>query len=654
MLPSHPQHAVLLRQYLFALFAAMMAVLSWPEVAVAESANLKRQAYLQMDKALKQGRDQIYLSQRESLRDYPLWPYLEYQYLKNQIDSVSPAEIQQFVTQYRDSPPGELLRQKWLHRLANQQAWSDFENYYRESTDTALLCYHLQAQLNLNRPIAGEDFYTLWQSTRDLPDKACRPLFTAFQRDRMFSQQQIWQKVEASIMQGDTTPDDVILSQMDEAKQSWVKEWQKNRQSPQAAVDQWSGGADSEKTRFFLRAALSQMAKKNLEDAISLWQKVKGNFDFSPSEQAALESQLGLRLAYRRDPRALDILAEIPRVYRDEEIKRWRIRAAIWQQAWPSVLVGIEELSSKLERENEWCYWRGRALKATGEEELAKAVWQYCAKTSDFYGFLSAEQVNLPYPFEQARRSLDDLESANTQNIESLPLVARMAEFRALGLDSSARREWLYMTRYADKQQVAETALWAYRQGRYHEGIVAATKAGLNNALQVLFPLAHRNKVVQESQRRQLETAWVYGLMRQESLFAEDVASHVGAMGLMQLMPATAKETAKRIGSPLNHPSEVLKPEKNIELGTAYLASMQSRHHGSQVLATAAYNAGSGRVKQWLPKGGRMAADIWIANIPFTETRQYVQRVMAYTLVYQWLLKDSPVTPLKQRLEPIH
>jgi len=157
-----------------------------------------------------------------------------------------------------------------------------------------------------------------------------------------------------------------------------------------------------------------------------------------------------------------------------------------------------------------------------------------------------------------------------------------------------------------------------------------------------MYPIEYRKLVNEYAKQKSLEPAWVMGLIRQESLFMQDVRSSANAYGLMQLLPATAKQTAKRNKIGYSGYSHLISPKHNIRLGTAYLAQVNKRLQSNPALASAAYNGGPHRVKTWLPEK-TMPADIWIENIVFNETRNYVQKVMENKVIYSWLMYDKPI-----------
>jgi soluble lytic murein transglycosylase len=232
------------------------------------------------------------------------------------------------------------------------------------------------------------------------------------------------------------------------------------------------------------------------------------------------------------------------------------------------------------------------------------------------------------------------------------PCIRRAYELLRLDEETDARREWNYVISHLDKEQVKLAAVLASKWGWHADAIRTVAMIDELDDLEVRFPTPYRDEITHVAKLRELDPAWIYGVMRRESAFAANARSSAGALGLMQLMPATASITAQKLGLRAPSGGEVYDPERNILLGTTYLRELLERFGGNQALASAAYNAGPHRVDRWLPEDRALPADAWVETIPFYETRHYVQAVLAYAAVYEWKLDQQP-TPLTRRMEPI-
>lgn len=260
---------------------------------------------------------------------------------------------------------------------------------------------------------------------------------------------------------------------------------------------------------------------------------------------------------------------------------------------------------------------------------------------------MAADQVKAPYALNNQPLALDP---KVVQKVRNTAGIKRAMEFHARGQIVDGRREWYHVSRLFSRDELVAQARLAYEMEWYFPAIRTISQAQYWDDLEVRFPMAHRNELVREAKRRDLHSSWVFAITRQESAFMADARSHAGAMGLMQLMPATAKETARKFGIPLASPQQVLNPDTNIQLGAAYLSQVYDQFNGNRVLASAAYNAGPGRVRQWLRGANHLSYDVWVENIPFDETRQYVQNVLSYSVIYgQKLNTPHPLVAWNER-----
>ena len=289
-------------------------------------------------------------------------------------------------------------------------------------------------------------------------------------------------------------------------------------------------------------------------------------------------------------------------------------------------------------KSDHWLYWQARAEDALGHHELAADLYRRAAEDIGLWGLLAADRAGIPYSLRQAPTPADP---EHVRRIEDSAAMARIRELRALGRSADMRREWRELTTGMDPSDLLAAAIAAQRLAWHDQAIFTLARADYWDDLELRFPLAYTDLILQQTAETHLDPAWIIAIARQESVFSPDVVSHAGAIGLMQLMPATAQQTAARIGLPKPSRRDLTDPGLNVRLGATYLAQMAERFDGHPALASAAYNAGPHRVERWLPKQP-LAADIWIATIPFNETRGYVRRVLAYRTIYAERLGQPP------------
>ena len=359
------------------------------------------------------------------------------------------------------------------------------------------------------------------------------------------------------------------------------------------------------------------------------------------ADQAAwdqAQAAVGQALDRARDPQGLviwDRMSERPDNLAEQER---RLRAGLARRDWSRVADWVRRMPDLTEKRDRWLYWQGRAQAALGQEEAARATLAQAARERSLWGLMAADRLGLPYALEQRPVPA---EPARVQRIAATPGVARIAALNRLGRDADMRREWRTLTHAMDPADLMAAAVVAQGLGWHDQAIFTLARTEYWDDLELRFPLAYRDLVEEQAWQTALPEDWIYAVIRQESVFNPTVASPVGALGLMQLMPGTARDLAIQLDLAVPDRAAILDPGLNIGLGSEYLARMRDRF-GHAALATAAYNAGPQRVAQWLP-AQCTDADLWIAAIPYAETRGYVERVLAYRAIYRARLGLEPV-----------
>jgi soluble lytic murein transglycosylase len=433
------------------------------------------------------------------------------------------------------------------------------------------------------------------------------------------------------------------------SQQLMVDRWAEVRRAPETEVPKLFTEPDSPELRDLMVYGIKKLIPKQETTAQNLWSEAQSKFPFNGAQSGKVESELGLWDAYRQDTSALMRLRSIPDEYRTQDGNEWMVRIALRQDAWDDVLKAINSMKGDATLDTTWRYWKARALSALGKNEEASTLFNELAQDATFYGFLAADQLGQRYNPLQAAPP-DRTQRVN--GIKRLAAYERWQEWLALGNREMARKEWFRLVKAMDKVGVQSAAQLANERGDPNLAIWTVSKTKDWNAVDVRFPVYFEDLVTQSSQAQGVLPAWVLGVIRRESAFDQQARSSVNALGLMQLMPATARHVGKRLGLTLNANDDILHPATNVELGSAYLKEMLKRFDGDYARATAAYNAGPGRIPKWKPTR-TLQADQWIESIPFEETRNYVQAVMAYTTVYDAKLQRGHALSLSSRLKPI-
>ncbi|SDS96299.1 soluble lytic murein transglycosylase [Pseudomonas asplenii] len=603
-------------------------------VHAAQAADLaqQRQLYDDAKRALAKGDSGPYFQNRSALLSYPLEPYLAYDELTARLKTASNAEIEQFLAEHGDLPQANWMKLRWLRWLAERGEWAPFVKYYDPKLNfTELDCLNGQYQLSHN--LLAEGYATaekLWLTGKTQPS-ACDALFDSWAAQGQLTEQKRWQRVKlaaearnyglaTALVKGLTTlgPQGRMMIEVAQ-KPDLLSQPERFVPADEAMSD-------------VVGLGLRRLARQDPDKAMALLDGYAASMRFSRDEKVSIAREIGLTLARRYDGRALDIMTQYDPELRDNTVTEWRLRLLLRLGRWEDAYQLTRRLPQDLATTNRWRYWQARSLElAQPQNPQAQVLLKSVARERDFYGFLAADRAQTPY--QLTNRPLV-LSQQLINKVRNTPGIRRALELHDRGQIVDGRREWYHASRHLSRDEMVAQAKLAYDLKWYFPAIRTISQAQYWDDLDIRFPMAHRDTLVREAQVRGLHSSWVFAITRQESAFMDDARSNAGATGLMQLMPGTAKETARKFSIPLASPQQVLDPDKNVQLGAAYLSQVQSQFNGNRVLATAAYNAGPGRVRQWLKGANHLSFDVWVESIPFDETRQYVQNVLSYAVIY--------------------
>ncbi|CAD5108842.1 transglycosylase SLT domain-containing protein [Zestomonas carbonaria] len=619
-------------------------------VASAQAASLAQQRlyYTEAKRALAKGDAGPYRRYAAALADYPLEPHLAYDELTARLKTASNAEIEKFLTEHGDLPQANWMKLRWLRWLAERGEWKTFVNYYDPQMNfTELDC--LYGQYQFTHGLVDEGNATaekLWLVGKSQPE-ACDALFRMWSNRGLLTEEKRWQRTKLAAEARNYG----LASHLAKSLPTRSAQGQllvEVAQKPQLLSQTARFAPASEAMADIVGLGLRRLARQEPDKALDLLEVYSKRLSFSTEEQVAIAREIGLTLARRFDARALPVMAEYDPGLRDNTVSEWRMRLLLRLGRWNEAYQLSRQLPTDLAGTNRWRYWQARSLQlAQPNSQEPIALYQPVARERDFYGFMAADQLKTPYQLNNQPLALDP---RVTQRVRSTAGIRRALEFYARGEIVDARREWYHVSRLFDRDELVAQARLAYDMDWYFPAIRTISQAQYWDDLDVRFPMAYKPTLQREARNRGLHSSWVFAITRQESAFMSDARSHAGAMGLMQLMPATAKETSRRFGIPLASQQQVLVPEKNIQLGTAYLSQVHGQFNGNRVLASAAYNAGPGRVRQWLRGADHLSYDVWVESIPFDETRQYVQNVLSYSVIYgQKLNTPQPLVEWHER-----
>ncbi|TCD21509.1 lytic murein transglycosylase [Pseudomonas sp. IC_126] len=618
------------------------------ETSQAASLQQQRQYYDEAKRALAKGDSGPYRRHASALRDYPLEPYLAYDELTARLKTASNDEVEKFLAEHGDLPQASWMKLRWLRLLAARGDWRPFVAHYDPAMNFAELdCLFGQYQLSSGQTKQGyETAERLWLVGKS-QHNACDALFDRWRDAGQLSEDLVWQRTKLAVESGNYGLANFLVKSLPTMK-SQGELLVEVAQKPQMLGQTDRFMSPTPAMGDIVSIGLRRLARKNPEKALGLLDSYARRLSFSTDEKVAIARQIGLTLAKRFDARALTVMAEYDPELRDDTVSEWRARLLLRLGRWDDAHALIQRFTGELASSNRWRYWNARSLElAQPNDKQAIPLYQPVASERDFYGFLSADRIQAPYKLNHQPLALDP---KLMQKVRNTAGIRRAMEFHARGEIVNGRREWYHVSRLFSRDELVAQARLAYDMEWYFPAIRTISQAKYWDDLDIRFPMAYRSSLVNAAKAREIHPSWVFAITRQESAFMADARSHVGATGLMQLMPATAKETARRFDIPLSSHQQVLNPNTNIQLGAAYLSQIYGQFKGNRVLASAAYNAGPGRVRQWLRDAEHLPFDVWVENIPFDETRQYVQNVLTYSVIYgQKLNAPQPLVEWHER-----
>ena len=613
----------------------------------AASLGQQRQYYDEAKQALAKGNSEPYRRYQSALRDYPLEPYLAYDELTARLKTASNQEVEKFLAEHGDLPQINWMKLRWLRLLAERGDWQTFTRYYDPQMNfTELDCLFGQYQLSNGLPGADAAAERLWLVGKS-QHNACDRLFEHWDAKGLLTEERRWKRAKLAVESGNYGLASYLVKRLP-TLQTQGQLMLDVAQKPQMLGQPERFASASPAMADVVSIGLRRLARQDPEKALDLLDGYARRFAFSDDEKVAIARQIGLTLAKRFDSRALKVMAEYDPQLRDNTVSEWRARLLLRLGRWDEAHELTRRFPEELASSNRWRYWQARSLQlAKPQSKQAEQLYQPVALERDFYGFLSADRIQAPYRLNHQPLAL---EPKVLQKVRNTAGIRRALEFHERGQIVDGRREWYHVSRLFSRDELVAQARLAYDREWYFPAIRSISQAQYWDDLDIRFPMAHRSAMVQAARARDIHPSWAFAVTRQESAFMADARSHVGATGLMQLMPATARDTAKRFGIPLASPQQILNPNTNIQLGTAYLSQIYGQFNGNRVLASAAYNAGPGRVRQWLRNAEHLSFDVWVENIPFDETRQYVQNVLTYSVIYgQKLNTPQPLVEWHER-----
>lgn len=601
--------------------------------AVSDDLATQRTAYADAVAAIDLGHWTEYRRLRSTLDDYPLAIYLDYFTLSRQQEAIAPGEALDFIDRSAGSPLANRFLGRYLGELGKAQRWQAFlQAKPDEPNSTELKCYFFRAQLAQgNKEVAWEGATRLWVQGSSQP-AACDPLFAAWRAEGGLTDSLVWTRLlnafdarQASLLQ-------FVANMASEQLRPWAGKLVTVYNQPNA-VQTLQLPLQSTYAADIATRGLVLLAEQDPQTALAYWRELQPQWALSDAQVRQVESGIALQSLFDKTQAHRDWLDAALARLRDDKLTGIRLRWALAEQDWDAVERTLPLLSEAAQQENAWRYWQAVALERRGDTAAARAALEYLARQRDYYGFLAADRLGLPYALNHQR-----LAQPEVSTVANLPALRRIEELTFHREPRLAQSEWhALLEETTDRAQQHDLALLAERRGWHRMAIDAATRAEAWDALELRFPAAFQQTFEQHAAKRQVPSTELMAIARRESAFYPEAESPAGARGLMQVMPATAEVVAASLQQP-HRLGDLSRIEHNVLLGSAYYRQLLDRFGGNRVYALAAYNAGPHRVDRWREQSSpEVPVDVWIESIPYLETRNYVQAVLAYNVVFQYL-----------------
>ena len=592
---------------------------------------------------------------RDVPADHVLAPIVEYWRLML-TSRTEDARIADFLARYPGSRMAEALRADWLKSLGVREAWPRYLAEYPRlvKPDAAHQCYVHRAELAQGNRSRLREAVALWFTGRDMPS-ACTPLFAQLIEAGLIREEDVWRRLRLALQAGHPNVARVVANALPEAQRPAVTLLEQAGRDPARLLNAANLDLDRRGDREIALYALDQLAKRSSSQAEQALHKRAPQFN--AEELGTAWAYLATWAARRHEPVALVWFQRAGAATANDFQREWWARAALRSGDWQAVQRAIDSMGDVTRTQPVWRYWRARALQASGQRAVANPLFLALSREHHYYGQLAQEELGpvMQAPAINVKMGGDDIAAVSRQ-----PGIARAQALYGLGLRSDASLEWNWAIQTFSDAQLLAAAELARRMEWYDRAINTAERTRELHDFELRFLAPYRELAQQAARENDIDEAWVFGLMRQESRFINVARSNVGASGLMQIMPATARWIAQRLGIKGFSPSEMQDPARNIQFGAYYLKHVQTTLDNSPVLATAAYNAGPSRAQRWRATRPLEAA-VYIESIPFAETRDYVKKVMSNAMYYaarfgqpSVLLKDrlGTVPPRKTPIAP--
>jgi soluble lytic murein transglycosylase len=595
-------------------------------------------------------------SDSESLKSYPLYPYLQAARIQQALNGASADSLDavdkragEFIALYGQQPVTRNLRHAWLDSLARRSQWNQFLAAYRDAgASDAIRCESFSARIALGKTEGlATDIAKEWLTPHSLPE--CDRPFAWLKDSGALTTALVEERVHLALDNNNAAFARQIIPELPPDRAAPLSQWADLLESPLRTVDALLASPNMPVDPNALLAGWKRLTRSDTDAAKERYTKFISTRGLTKDSASPYTLALALALAWDRDPTALEYFNLVAPSDLDDPALEWWARAALWVKDWKLAAHVIAAMSETNRQTARWRYWSARIAEQSQDAQAAQPLYEALLADDNYYSGMAAARLNRAVtPHPQAIPVNADL----LATLERTPALERARELFLCGLRPEAIVEWQFGFETLSPEARVQSIRLAAEWGWYEQAVSVATAQHVFNDYSLLYPRPYDAEVNAAAHLAQLAPEIVYGVVRQESLYRIDAVSNAGARGLMQLQPATARTTARYYKRPLPALTDLFDPYINTALGAARLRMLLDEFDNQIPVALAGYNAGTNAVTRWLPQEPT-DSDIWIENIPYNETRGYVQRILWHSLMFTWLRTKGQAQPTDSWLAPI-
>jgi soluble lytic murein transglycosylase len=548
------------------------------------------------------------------------------------------ASIDGFMRVHAGQPVAHALRRDWLLSLAVRKRWDWFLARSADATEPQLICDRLAGRLATRDTTAlATEALLRWSAPQKQPDE-CTTIFAWLRTQGLLTPQLAENRTRAALVAGNPRLAQDFVADVPSPRSAPLLQWIQLLDSPRDLLASLSMNPGLPVEAPALAAGFSRLSFSDAAAAASLLPGLLMRPDMTPALQTRLQRAAALGAAYNRAPNAVAAFGTLPEDASDGQVQEWRVRSALWAGDFYMALRWLDLMPADLASQPRWRYWRARAVGATSGADAAAPLFGAIAVLRDYYGYLAADRLNQSYQLNM-HPSPDDAEVQ--ADLAAQPALMRAHALFDCDLADAAAAEWSLALVAAKPDVKVQAAHLASRWTWYAQSIATLAQAGEWDDVALRYPRPYASLVAAAANETEIPADWIYAVMRQESLFRKDALSRADARGLMQMLPGTAIAVARRWHLPPPTRDSLFDPAVAVQLGALYLRELLDKYPGQLDQSLAAYNAGPMSVARWLPPGP-IDADIWIENIPYSETRAYIQHILEHVVAFATLRGAVP------------